>query len=239
MTTAHFDNNTIIITIISSTTTISVTTASKVTQVSIKGIISPLSGLSGAIIYDVSHYVTKVAIWTHSNWVMHISTSSAQSHYLNHCWLIFNNHSTICNAFDILKVQIMACHLFSTSAGLLLIVTELCAMLLIYWINKAINLPVDNGIPSGDNLSAGTVMTMKLVMILPMGLVSVSQSLDVLQTDMESFSPMPSWFDTLRPRQNGHHFSDDILKWIFFNKNLWISIRISLSLFLRGQLTIF
>ena len=133
MATGHYDTNTIIIIVISSTTTTSVPTASQVTQVSIKGIISPLSGLSGAIIYDVSHYVSKVAIWTHSNWVMHISTSSAQrSHYLNHCLIIVDNHWTICNAFHILKVQIMACHLFSTSAGLLLIVTELCAMLLIY-----------------------------------------------------------------------------------------------------------
>ena len=35
--------------------------------------------------------------------------------------------------------------------------------------------------------------------------------------------------DTLRPRQNELHFSDDISKWIFFNENLRISIEISLK----------
>ena len=35
--------------------------------------------------------------------------------------------------------------------------------------------------------------------------------------------------NTLRPRQNGRHFPDDILKWIFLNGNVWISIKISLK----------
>ena len=35
--------------------------------------------------------------------------------------------------------------------------------------------------------------------------------------------------NTLRPRQNGRRFPDDILKWIFLNENVWISIRISLN----------
>ena len=34
---------------------------------------------------------------------------------------------------------------------------------------------------------------------------------------------------TLRPRQNGRHFPDDIFKCIFLNENVWISIRISLK----------
>ena len=40
-----------------------------------------------------------------------------------------------------------------------------------------------------------------------------------------------TWHDvnTLRPRQNGRHFSDDIFKCIFLNKNMWISIKISLQ----------
>ena len=40
--------------------------------------------------------------------------------------------------------------------------------------------------------------------------------------------------NTLRPRQNGCHFQDDILKWIFLNENAWITIKISLTLVLRG-----
>ena len=43
-------------------------------------------------------------------------------------------------------------------------------------------------------------------------------------------------FNTLRPRQNGRHFPDDILKWIFLNENLWISITISLKFVPRGPI---
>ena len=42
--------------------------------------------------------------------------------------------------------------------------------------------------------------------------------------------------NTLRPRQNGHHFSDDILKWIFLYENVWISIEISLKFVPKGQI---
>ena len=38
-----------------------------------------------------------------------------------------------------------------------------------------------------------------------------------------------SWLSTLRPRQNGRHFADDIFKCIFLNENVWISIKISLN----------
>ena len=46
----------------------------------------------------------------------------------------------------------------------------------------------------------------------------------------------PEWVNTLRPRQNGCHFPDDILKWIFLNENIWISIKISLKLVPRGSI---
>ena len=36
-------------------------------------------------------------------------------------------------------------------------------------------------------------------------------------------------FNTLRPRHNGRHFADDILKCIFLNENVWILIKISLT----------
>ena len=36
-------------------------------------------------------------------------------------------------------------------------------------------------------------------------------------------------FNTLRPRQNGHLFPDNIFKWMFLNENIWISLRISLK----------
>ena len=43
--------------------------------------------------------------------------------------------------------------------------------------------------------------------------------------------------NTLRPRQNGRHFADDVFKCIFLNGNLWILILIK-SLFLRVKLSI-
>ena len=39
--------------------------------------------------------------------------------------------------------------------------------------------------------------------------------------------PVPS---ALRPRQKGRHFPDDIVKCIFLNDNVWISIKVSLTL---------
>ena len=41
-------------------------------------------------------------------------------------------------------------------------------------------------------------------------------------------------FSTLRPRQNGRHFPDDIFKCIFLKQNIWISIKISLKFVPRG-----
>ena len=43
-------------------------------------------------------------------------------------------------------------------------------------------------------------------------------------------------FNTLRPRQNGPHFPDDIFKCIFLNENVWISIRISLKFVPKGPI---
>ena len=43
-------------------------------------------------------------------------------------------------------------------------------------------------------------------------------------------------FNTLRPRQNGRHFADDIFKRIFFNENVWIPIKISLKFVPTGSI---
>ena len=40
--------------------------------------------------------------------------------------------------------------------------------------------------------------------------------------------------NTLRPRQNGHHFADDIFKCIFLNENVLIAIKISLKFVPKG-----
>ena len=43
-------------------------------------------------------------------------------------------------------------------------------------------------------------------------------------------------FNTLRPRQNGRHFADDIFKCIFLNENVWISIEIPLKFVPKGPI---
>ena len=42
--------------------------------------------------------------------------------------------------------------------------------------------------------------------------------------------------NTLRPRQNGRHFADDIFKGIFFNENVWILIKFSLKFVPKGPI---
>ena len=42
--------------------------------------------------------------------------------------------------------------------------------------------------------------------------------------------------NTLRPRRNGQHFADNIFKHIFFNENVWISIKISLKFVPKGPI---
>ena len=45
-----------------------------------------------------------------------------------------------------------------------------------------------------------------------------------------------SRLNTLRPRQNGRHFADDIFKCIFMNENVWISSKISLKFVPKGPI---
>ena len=42
--------------------------------------------------------------------------------------------------------------------------------------------------------------------------------------------------NSLRPRQDGRHFPDDIFKCIFLNENVWISIKISLKFVSKGSI---
>ena len=63
-----------------------------------------------------------------------------------------------------------------------------------------------------------------------------------LKNAFENFSKMlailfkPQWVNTLRPRQNGCHFPDDIFKGIFLNENVLISIKISLKVVPKGPI---
>ena len=44
-------------------------------------------------------------------------------------------------------------------------------------------------------------------------------------------------FNTLKPKQDGRHFTDDIFKCIFFKENVWIPIKFHWILFSRVQVT--
>ena len=44
-------------------------------------------------------------------------------------------------------------------------------------------------------------------------------------------------FNTLRPRQNGHHFLDNIFKYIFLNENAWILINSSMKFVPKGPIS--
>ena len=46
----------------------------------------------------------------------------------------------------------------------------------------------------------------------------------------------PRTVNTLRPRDKSRNFADDIFKRIFFNENVWISIKISLKFVLKGPI---
>ena len=45
-----------------------------------------------------------------------------------------------------------------------------------------------------------------------------------------------SLFNTLRPRQNGRHFADDTIQYIFLNENVLISAKISLKFVPKGPI---
>ena len=49
-------------------------------------------------------------------------------------------------------------------------------------------------------------------------------------------SPLQPLINTLRLRQNGRHFADDIFKCIFLNENVWIPIEISLKFVPKGPI---
>ena len=59
--------------------------------------------------------------------------------------------------------------------------------------------------------------------------ISIISSRSLLRLwDRHEIGPVSVAFNTLRPRQNGPHFADDIFKCIFLKENIWISNKISL-----------
>ena len=56
-------------------------------------------------------------------------------------------------------------------------------------------------------------------------------------TMMSTVPKMAVKLNTLRPRQNGRHFADDIFKCIFLNENASISTNISLKFVPKGRIS--
>ena len=67
-------------------------------------------------------------------------------------------------------------------------------------------------------------------------LVIIAPADDLTHMDLSVISTPPNLFNTLRPRQNGRHLADDILKCIFLNENVWVSIKISLKFVPKGPI---
>ena len=59
---------------------------------------------------------------------------------------------------------------------------------------------------------------------------------DLSITSSIRYDELIPWISTLRPRRNKQHFADDIFKRIFFNENVWISIKISLKFVPKGPI---
>ena len=63
-----------------------------------------------------------------------------------------------------------------------------------------------------------------------------SDILWLLAGELHDSMNIQGFFNTLRLRQDGRHFADDILKCIFLNENVWIPIEISLKFVLKGTI---
>ena len=61
-----------------------------------------------------------------------------------------------------------------------------------------------------------------------------SHGIDLLLPECPSFSTRR--VNTLRPRQNGRHFADEIFKCILLNENVWITIKNSLKFVPKGPI---
>ena len=81
--------------------------------------------------------------------------------------------------------------------------------------------------PRYDNITTTKQSTTKLCTYI----MSYTVLIIIHKTAVTPFlleSPQ-SRINTLRPRQNGRHFVDDVFKCVFLNSNVWISRKISLK----------
>ena len=77
-------------------------------------------------------------------------------------------------------------------------------------------------------------MSMKGTYTTFMGPIQYKNCCDISWDPVSKVEVIP--INTLRPRQNGHHFTDNIFKCIFLNENVWMSIKISLMFVPKGPI---
>ena len=65
--------------------------------------------------------------------------------------------------------------------------------------------------------------------------LNTAQSI-IWQTAAKCYHHLSWIFNTLGPRQNGHHLAEDIFKCIFLNENVWIPIKTSLKFVPKGPI---
>ena len=80
-----------------------------------------------------------------------------------------------------------------------------------------------------QNCSVSSTVAMEILQSYTKPSVLVGEVLPAM------FSSHSLLFNTLRPGQNGWHFTDNIFKSNLLTKNIWISIRISLKFVPKGQ----
>ena len=76
------------------------------------------------------------------------------------------------------------------------------------------------------------------MLLIHLFLSCLGVNFNYLQIYLDIFSERfsPTGVNSLRPRQNGCLFADDLFKCIFLNENVWISIKISLKFVPKGPI---
>ena len=75
-----------------------------------------------------------------------------------------------------------------------------------------------------------------IIATLLLGAIAWLQSSQSIISPSTQLIHIYSHVNTLRPRQNGRHFADDILKCIFLNENVWIPIQIAMEFVPKGSI---
>ena len=73
-------------------------------------------------------------------------------------------------------------------------------------------------------------------LISPPEIMSIGDGPYCTQRMYRQHSQRKYYINTLRPKQNGRHFADDIFKRIFLNENIWIPIKISVMFVPKGSI---